>query len=308
MSERKQLVESATKFLQLPQVQNKSLHQKLEFLNSKGLSKLEIEEALRHAEIQGPPVATPVNHRSVASNVSSETETPESEAWDSAQFLSAENEAQQPEVEAKEKSRLEAWRNVIPFHKPERKHWKSYLTMTVGALGSVYGMYELVKSFSGRTDENSKSSGIKGEGTALNPKEPAGLQLNRTPLNPATKNTSAEQLADVASQTTTLKEYVEALSASVKTLQLQESVRDQEFKSLSRQLDELQHSIPQMLESQKSAQYAMVAGLHDDLKALKGLLIRRNTPASSPQINAAQTPPQPQPNPFVSSPLATKSN
>ncbi|KAK9764596.1 peroxisomal membrane protein pex14 [Basidiobolus ranarum] len=305
MSERKQLVDSAIKFLLLPQVQSKSLQQKKAFLNSKGLSSHEIEEALNHVETQQQITRDFYEDRETSLRNQNEKVTRESEAWDSAQILSPEDIIRQPVPEIQEKSRLDSWRNAITFTKPEAKHWKNYFTATVSALGGVYGVYELVKGFgTKKKEETSQPENLKNETTKAGSSKSIGLQPNETSLS--AQNT-AEQLAQVSSQTAALKDYVETLGASVKNLQIQETTRDQEFKSLSKQLDELQHSIPQMLESQKSAQYAMVAGLHDDLKALKNLLIRRNTPANSPQITAAQTTTQTQSNPFISSPLATKS-
>lgn len=48
-----QLLENAVKFLQDPQVRNSNISRRIEFLEKKGLSRAEIEEAMRRAEI-GP--------------------------------------------------------------------------------------------------------------------------------------------------------------------------------------------------------------------------------------------------------------
>jgi|SRR3954471_13845679 peroxin-14 len=56
---RQELVQSAIKFLKDPQVQNSTLQKRVAFLESKGLSSDEIEEALRQVKDGSSSVAPP---------------------------------------------------------------------------------------------------------------------------------------------------------------------------------------------------------------------------------------------------------
>ncbi|KAK9768640.1 peroxisomal membrane protein pex14 [Basidiobolus ranarum] len=299
MAEQNRLVESAVKFLQLPQVRSKSLEQKTEFLKSKGLSDQEVEEALKYAQQQKVTAKTDSLELKPVQN---EQLTQQNEAWESAKNLFQKNSTQPKSIVTSGNYGIKTLQNT--FSKPEMKHWKEYLAVTVGALGSVYGAYALFKG-SGDKKDTKQLDIPKNTESRLRSKKPIGLKLNGTSFNPYSHSIT-EQLAEATSNTAALKDYIETIGTSVKNLETQVSTHDREFKLLSQQLDELQQSIPQMLESQKSAQHAMVASLHDDLKSLKNLLVRRNTPANSPQITAPQTPPQTQPNSLISSPLANK--
>ncbi len=57
---RQELVQSAVNFLKDPQVQNSPLQKRVAFLESKGLSSDEIEEALRQVKSDSPSVVPPV--------------------------------------------------------------------------------------------------------------------------------------------------------------------------------------------------------------------------------------------------------
>ncbi|ORX89442.1 hypothetical protein K493DRAFT_305759 [Basidiobolus meristosporus CBS 931.73] len=237
MSERMQLVESAVKFLQLPEVQSRNPHQKIEFLRSKGLSNEEIKEAIACTG-QIEPVARDFEMDSTGSMQAAE----ENRAWESAKQMPQNTQVQTSLGMAHEGKH---WYDVLAFSKPELGQWKSYLAVTAGTLGSVYGIYGLIKSFSSKKGDSSQGDSLTDTDAKPSLKKPTGLKLNGTSfsLHPPS---AEEQLTNLTLTTVALQGYVEKLRVSITNLQKQAATRDQEFKLLGAQLDELQHSIPQV--------------------------------------------------------------
>ncbi|AMD20072.1 HCL079Cp [Eremothecium sinecaudum] len=111
--DRSELLASAVQFLAEPSVKEAPLSKKVEFLQKKGLSEQEIEQALKQSETAGSKMSQDVPLRSQVSN---------------SHF------------------RSDDWYEAVPPPLPKRD-WKDYFIMATTTVGVCYGLYEFAKRY-----------------------------------------------------------------------------------------------------------------------------------------------------------------
>lgn len=113
-----ELINTAVSFLKDPKVGSSPLNKKVEFLEAKGLSQEEIEEALRRA------------------NGQSSTENNGSNVAPSSSYQPMQANYQQPPID---------YYNVVP-QVPDRS-WKDYFIMATATAGVTYGLYQVFTKY-----------------------------------------------------------------------------------------------------------------------------------------------------------------
>lgn len=126
-----ELIGSAVSFLKDPNVGSSPLTKKIEFLESKGLSQQEIEEALRRANGEAPDsnaVSNTNSHQNSSNNGNNNSVAPNNSNVRAASYV--------PPID---------YYNVQP-QVPERS-WKDYFIMATATAGVTYGVYQVLSRY-----------------------------------------------------------------------------------------------------------------------------------------------------------------
>ncbi|TPX62331.1 hypothetical protein PhCBS80983_g00447 [Powellomyces hirtus] len=276
---REDIVLSAVRFLQDAKVQESPLAKRVAFLESKGLTADEIEEAMSR-----------VNNSNSSGTTSTST---------TASTVAA---PQQP-------YQMGHQMQMYPQHYPQYPPppppvmpytWKDYTLGAVGAVGAGYGVYTLAKKYLLPLLSFPTSTSLDASTQQLS----SQLASTTTVLDAVRAETT-----DVMKAMDTQAENVgAALKGMVDTLaQIRENEeqRDEEMLNLKRDIDSIKSMIPQMLDKNKESQTAVISDLQTEIKSLKNLLLNRRLPMSSPSPSTSSLPAINDPNgPDTSSPAS----
>ncbi|ORX94694.1 hypothetical protein K493DRAFT_301906 [Basidiobolus meristosporus CBS 931.73] len=255
MANREDVILSAVKFLKDPKVQSSALAKKVAFLESKGLTSAEIEEAL--SRVNGTATAgAPVVQAGAAA--------PGPYVGPPVQYT------------------------IAPPPPVKSLEWKDYFIAAVVAGGVGYGVYALAKKYISSTFSGPSQAELEAEKKKLDQQ----FQEASETLNTVKKDTQ-DVLKHVETQSTEVQTSLESMSAILSQLKSQDTDRDVELKTLREELEKVKNAIPEMLEKQKDTQNGMLGDLQNELKSLKGLLLNRRTTAPSPVIGSSSAPATP---------------
>ncbi|KAJ1864989.1 peroxisomal membrane protein pex14 [Coemansia sp. RSA 2703] len=242
---RQDIIESAVRFLSDPNVQSSTLAKKISFLETKGLTNPEIEDALARAKSQNNSLAQ-------TNTVATTTTTTHPHAY------------AQP---------------MAPPSPPPRPHldWKDYFIAAVVAGGLGYGLYMFAKKYIGpllvARDDNVR---LEEEKKILLEQN----EFTRTQLE-TLANTTTRILESMAEQSLKTTEAIEGMSTVMEKL----STHGVEQSSTSRQLlltiGDLQREVSALAAKNAKSDGASVADIQSDIRSLRSLLLSRRVPAAS---------------------------
>lgn len=256
---RQDMVASAVSFLQDPKVQQSSVSQRVSFLESKGLSPDEIDEALRQTGSSGAITAGAAAQAGPSHNV----------------YAQGQGYAQGPVY----------YNNggMPPYgmaqQQPPRydRDWRDWFIMAVVSGTVGYGLIALARKYLF---------------PHLQPPNQTVLEEDRDALT-ARYDEVAAQLATLDAETKAVKagveEQKEAIEKSitevedtVKALREADKRRADDMDVVKSEVDAMKDSLARMFDKTKEAQTASLSELQTELKSLKSLLVSRN--ASGPQV------------------------
>ncbi|CAO3598761.1 unnamed protein product [Absidia cylindrospora] len=239
---REDLISSALNFLNDPKVQTAALTKKVSFLESKGMTAEEIEEAMARANGKAPSSTSsaPGGHSYAQPNgVVLQTSPP-------------------------------------PVPTRPRYDWRDLFIAAVLAGGISYGVWTLAKRVFGPWFKVPTKKELEEDKEKLDQQFQAvedSLKEIKTQTNDA--------LDSVSEQSKKVEESLTSLETVLKNLKDGDEQRDEEFKNVKEEVESLKALVPKMLDRNKDAQSAVLNDLQNEIKSLKSLLLSRRATRSS---------------------------
>ncbi|KAJ8660572.1 hypothetical protein O0I10_003619 [Lichtheimia ornata] len=249
---REDLIQSAVSFLTDPKVQSAALTKKVSFLESKGMTSEEIEEAMSRANGKAPAATTTATAAApVATQQPGGAVVPYNTAV----------ATQPPPVPAR------------PSY-----DWRDVFIAAVLAGGATYGLWTLAKRFFGPWFKVPQKEELEKEKAALDSQfEAVEASLKEI------KDQTEEALTAVSTQSDRVNTSITSLEAALKDLKEGDEARQKQFGEVKDEVDALKELVPKMMDRNKQQQGDVLEELQNELKSLKSLLLsRRPTTPSSP--------------------------
>ncbi|RHZ77925.1 hypothetical protein Glove_168g237 [Diversispora epigaea] len=252
-SVRSELVQSAVNFLQNPQVQSSPLQKRIAFLESKGLTANEIEEAIKLSKGGG---GGDVGNISVVGGVGG---------------------GQLQQVPA-------SMGNMRVAPVPPKLDWRDFFVAAVLIGGISYAIIEIAKRYIIPLLKTPTANELERDKKSLTDQ----FTIASETLDVVKADTkSVKKIID--EQSSKVKESLERLDNTLKDLAIQEGKRDTEIKTLKEEIDTIRDLIPKLLEKTKESQAQSLADLQNELKSLKSLIANRRFNASLSPVSDALT-------------------
>ncbi|RUS15381.1 peroxisomal membrane anchor protein conserved region-domain-containing protein [Endogone sp. FLAS-F59071] len=256
---REELLASAVKFLQDPNVQSSPLAKKVAFLESKGLTADEIEVAMARAS--GKALAPPAG-------VLPQGTLPQGAYPPGAVVL------QGPPVPPR-----------------PRYDWRDLFIAAVMAGGVGYGLWLLVKQYVAPLVQIPTQKDLEEDKQLLD----AQFQAAEDALRALGEQTSSA-LHTVTRQSEKVSQTLEVVDDTLREIKERETTRDEEMRTIKGDVDIIKGLIPKMLDRNRDAQTTILNDLQNEVKSLKSLLLsRRGGPGGLP-LSEATTAVEPTPN------------
>lgn len=246
---REELITSAVTFLNDPQVADSTMAKKIEFLESKDLSKDEIAEAIRRA-----------------GNTSSSSS---------------------PSTVAPASSVPGATGNVPGYGYPvnqsppplPRRDWKDYFVMATVTAGVAYGLYEVANRYVLPLIMPPTPQALEADKEALE----AEFARTEALLEQIQKDTEELKKAE-QERKDKFAQLVTDTEKAVDNVKAQTQQRETDMKLIKSQVESIKESLPNALEKHRQQQDKALIELQDELRSLKQLIANRVKPSASPAV------------------------
>ncbi|KAJ2790597.1 peroxisomal membrane protein pex14 [Coemansia guatemalensis] len=248
---REDIIESAVRFLSDPKVQSSTLAKKVSFLETKGLTNAEIEDALsraKRAQAQAPISAQATEH-------STNALTQSTAAPGYAQALRP------------------------PASPPPRPHldWKDYFIAAVVAGGLGYGLFMLAKKYVAPLlavrDDNKRLAEERKLLVEQN-------ELTRKQLETLSEST-AQVLDTLAMQSQKTSEAIEGMVSVMDSIATQGTEQRSLSSRLLVTLEDLQREVSALSSTTTAAREGSISDVQSDIRSLRSLLLSQRVPARS---------------------------
>ncbi|KAH7053776.1 peroxisomal membrane anchor protein conserved region-domain-containing protein [Linnemannia elongata] len=254
---REDILASAVKFLQDPKVQASSLGKKVAFLESKGLTSEEIEEAMQRANGTAPAAGAAVSQALVPGQSQQQQMVP----YPGQQVMMA------------------------PPPLPPKYDWKDMFIAAVVAGGFSYGMWQVAKKVVGPKLQWPSQEDLEMD------KKKLDEQFDEIEKSLAEVKDSTTTVAkNVEEQTAHVKESLEGMSGVLDGMKTNDEKREQELSGLKTDIENIKTMIPKLMEKNKESQANVLNELQSEIKSLKSLLLNRRAPGpgapGSPAVGA----------------------
>ncbi|KAF9538725.1 peroxisomal membrane protein pex14 [Mortierella hygrophila] len=255
---REDILASAVKFLQDPNVQASSLGKKVAFLESKGLTSEEIEEAMQRANGAAPAAAAAVSQALVPGQPQQQQMMP----YPGQQVMMA------------------------PPPLPPKYDWKDMFIAAVVAGGFSYGMWQVAKKVVGPKLQWPSQEDLETD------KKKLDEQFDEIEKSLAEVKDSTTTVAkNVEEQTANVKESLEGMGGVLDGMKINDEKREQELSGLKTDIENIKTMIPKLMEKNKESQANVLNELQSEIKSLKSLLLNRRAPGpgapGSPVVGAS---------------------
>ncbi|ANB11787.1 Pex14p [Sugiyamaella lignohabitans] len=258
---REELVRSAVSFLNDPQVADATLAKRIEFLESKGLTKEEVEEALTQATNGNSSPKSPSSLASVP--ITGVNSTTVKTAY-----------LNQPHIPPLS----------LPPPVPKRD-WKDYFVMATVSAGVAYGLYEVTRRYVLPLILPPTPSSLESDKEALEAEFTRAESLLEQ-LHKDTEEIKEAELQRKEQFTTVLQEAQDA----IETVKGQSQQIEADMKLIKTQVDTIKDTLPKSLEKNRDQQDKALLEIQEELKSLKQLITNRlkssSLPASLPPASS----------------------
>ncbi|KAG0340434.1 peroxisomal membrane protein pex14 [Podila humilis] len=250
-AKREDILASAVKFLQDPKVQSSSLGKKVAFLESKGLTSEEIEEAMARA-----------NGTSVTSTGPAGTQSPG--AAPSPGQLVQHGYPPQGQIMVA---------GGVPPPLPAKYDWKDMFIAAVIAGGFGYGMWQVAKKVVGPKMQWPSQEELEMDKQKLDEQFD---EIEKSLVG--VKDTTAAVAKSVEEQTAHVKESLENMTGVLDVMKTNDDKREQELSGLKTDIENIKTMVPKLMEKNKESQANVLNELQAEIKSLKSLLLNRRAP------------------------------
>ncbi|TPX30997.1 hypothetical protein SmJEL517_g05558 [Synchytrium microbalum] len=299
MAIREEVVASAVKFLKDPKVSTSPLAKKISFLESKGLSSEEIEEAVSRS---ATGASTSTTTSTTTTNVSAgAVGAPGSMAPVPGQHQMMPGTAGMPYPQQQPYGPPVPYQGGQPYYPPygplpphqqqqqgfqvSQLGWKDYFIGAVVAMGASYGMFQLIKTYIGPLVSWPTDQKLEVERKRIDEQ----LSSASTAIA-AVKDETEQVVKAMESQATKVNSSLDTMHTILRDLRDLDDKRDVEFKALRDDMENIKTMIPKMLDKTKEAQSSVLTDLQTEIKSLKNLLLNRRLGGASlpiPGLNTA---------------------
>ncbi|KAG0041538.1 peroxisomal membrane protein pex14 [Gryganskiella cystojenkinii] len=257
---REDILASAVKFLQDPNVQTSSLGKKVAFLESKGLTSQEIEEAMARANGTSSGTAT---------GAASTAIVPVQQQQGMMQYPNGQVMMAPPPL-------------------PPKYDWKDMFIAAVVAGGFSYGMWQVAKKVVGPKLQWPSQEDLEMDKKKLDEQfEEIEKSLSEV------KESTTVVAKNVEDQTAHVKESLESMTGVLDGMKTNDDKREQELAGLKTDIDNIKTMIPKLMEKNKESQANTLNELQTEIKSLKSLLLNRRAPGAGPGAGSPVSTPLP---------------
>ncbi|KAK9240760.1 peroxisomal membrane anchor protein conserved region-domain-containing protein [Lipomyces kononenkoae] len=256
---REDLVVSAVTFLQDPKAAESPLAQRIQFLESKGLTEDEIHEALRRARNTTAQQQAVPTQSSNVSAPSSASPVPPRPAYYPGQVL------QPPPV-------------------PQRD-WKDYFVMATASVGITYGLYVLAKRYVMPLILPPTPAALEADKEAVSAEFARAEQL----LQQLQSETEALKEAEKR-RVESVDEAVEELHKVIEEANAQLESREREMRQLQAEIENVRNELPKYLDRTAEAHKQDLFDIQAEVRSLKQILTNRlRSPVNPPAVGSGPT-------------------
>eukprot|EP00732_Lithocolla_globosa_P003998 Lithocolla_globosa_v1_NODE_3453_length_1665_cov_8.464596.p1 type:complete len:419 gc:universal NODE_3453_length_1665_cov_8.464596:1325-69(-) len=241
---REDFLKSAVEFLKDPKVQSASYARKAQFLESKGLTNEEIEEAFRRVKENVPTTATPIPQHSGQPTPNPTTQ-----------------------VQPGPGQTVQPYYPYVPQQSPSllsSASWKDYFIGTVLVGGALYGVGSLVVNHILPSISWPSKEDIKKDRELMEQK----FKQTTETFN-AVQEQTAGLVENLNKQNLELQKTLVNMEEVLSALRKANEEKERETESLKEEVERLKNTIPKELDK-----YAL-SEVQTELKSLKGLLLNR---------------------------------
>ncbi|KAJ1973318.1 peroxisomal membrane protein pex14 [Dimargaris xerosporica] len=269
---RHDLIQSAVRFLTDPKVQSSSLDKRTAFLQSKGMTKEEIDAAVAQAGLTnssspgtavGQPSAigaAPVTLPAAANPYSSQA----------AAYYPPPPQRYPPPV--------------------PRMHWKDYFIAAVVASGVGYGLYSVTRRYLVPYVQQACFADLQEKIDQDRDKLQSQLDTTQATLT-VLQDQSSESLKILQSQNEHLQKAIDNMTSILEQWQEREDQRVKDIGAIKADFDAINKMLPDAIGKSKDTQSTSFQSLQSEIRSLKTLLLTRRAPsaggagAASPAFN-----------------------
>ncbi|KAJ3099190.1 peroxisomal membrane protein pex14 [Phlyctochytrium planicorne] len=276
-SKREETIELAVRFLKDPKVQQSTLAKRIAFLESKGLTAEEIEDAVNRAN------ASDSTSKPTTTAATSSTPVPQA----SPNLPSQQQQVNPPLPPGGPQA-------YMPYQQPYpgqpmygtgsmygpgpvanmppqgQMTWKDYTLGAIGVAAVGYGLFELGKRYVAPYLIWPTEAKLAADQKKIEE------QLSAATAAVKEAREGAELLVkDVEGQSAKIGSALDNLRDLVKEIQQADEKRDAEIKSIKSDVDTIRDMLPKIIEKAKEAQGNAMNDLHNEVKSLKNLLLNR---------------------------------
>ncbi|GHJ87407.1 hypothetical protein NliqN6_3809 [Naganishia liquefaciens] len=273
--DREKLFRDAVAFLRDVKVSSSPLAQKIQFLESKGLTAAEIEKAMiRASEGNADPAGIPTDNnggQQAAQQVYNHA--PEYQGTRTTNHV----QYGPPGRYAQGYATQTQMRPELP-----QRDWRDYFIMAVISGGVMYGMISLAKKFLLPHLQPPTTTEFERTSTDLTAQFDEATQL----LADLQKRTGELQ-ESVESERTKVDKVVDEVEEAVEAVRKGEQKWREEMRDLRDEIEEVKDLVPKMIDKHAQAQASSLQELQAELKSLRTLLMARNKPLASPAAIAS---------------------
>lgn len=250
---RPDMVSSAVSFLKDAKVQQSTVSQRVSFLESKGLSPDEIDEALRQTGASGAITAGQAAQAGPSHSV-----YPQQQQQYGAPAMYYQNGYGQAQMPPQSRDR----------------DWRDWFIMAVVSGTVGYGVIALARKYLFPHLQPPNQHILEEDRDALTAKyDEVAAQL--AALDAETKAVKA----GVEEQKEAIEKSIQEVEDTVKSLREADKRRADDMDTVKSEVDAMKDSLARMFEKTKEAQTASLSELQNELKSLKSLLVSRNSAA-----------------------------
>ncbi|XAO27558.1 hypothetical protein I312_106414 [Cryptococcus bacillisporus CA1280] len=259
-TDRASLIQNAILFLNDPKTQSSSLTSRIQFLESKGLTEKEIEQAIREA--------ADVYGSSTGSGTGMGTEQGEGERERIGPSPSP--YGRQPERPSVPAPNYGYGYTYSP-PEPPKKDWRDLFIMAMVSGGVVYGLTALARKYLLPHLQPPSTTAFQSTSSDLMSKYDEAARL----LNELTEETAKVQTS-IEEDREKVNQVVEEVEGAVKGLKAGEERWRDEMRDMRGEVESLKELVPRMIEKHIQSQSSALADLQSEIRSLKTLLASRS--------------------------------
>ncbi|OXG12563.1 peroxin-14 [Cryptococcus neoformans Ze90-1] len=250
--DRVQLIQNAILFLNDPKTQNSSLTSRVQFLESKGLTEKEIEQAIREAGDAG------------TAGVVGEGEVERERVGPSSAYG---RPPERPRVPAPNYG----YGYTYAPPEPPKRDWRDLFIMAMVSGGVVYGLTALTRKYLLPHLRPPSTTAFQSTSSELTSKYDEAARL----LHELTEETNKVQMS-IEEDREKVNQVVEEVEIAVKGLKAGEERWRDEMRDMRGEVESLKELVPRMIEKHMQSQSSALADLQSEIRSLKTLLASRS--------------------------------